>query len=172
MPAAARTLRVMHLVGSAVDDFHAGLSRLYAGACLEALAESAGHDAQVAYVSPDESWRFPSELSTRAIAQAPALSMAEAARHIGTLEVNVVIPQMFCIPGMTTYRALFDKLGIPYLGNRPEVMAVGADKVTTRAVVAAGGCRRADYPGFSGRGEARRRRQFGRGFARPQPGRV
>jgi D-alanine-D-alanine ligase len=139
MPAAARTLRVMHLVGSAVDDFHAGLSRLYAGACLEALAESAGHDAQVAYVSPDESWRFPSELSTRAIAQAPALSMAEAARHIGTLEVNVVIPQMFCIPGMTTYRALFDKLGIPYLGNRPEVMAVGADKVTTRAVVAAAG---------------------------------
>ena len=139
MPAAARTLRVMHLVGSAVDDFHAGLSRLYAGACLEALAESAGHDAQVAYVSPDESWCFPSELSTRAIAQAPALSMAEAARHIGTLEVNVVIPQMFCIPGMTTYRALFDKLGIPYLGNRPEVMAVGADKVTTRAVVAAAG---------------------------------
>jgi D-alanine-D-alanine ligase len=65
--------------------------------------------------------------------------MAEAARHIGTLEVNVVIPQMFCIPGMTTYRALFDKLGIPYLGNRPEVMAVGADKVTTRAVVAAAG---------------------------------
>ena len=119
MSAAARPLRVMHLVGSAVDDFHAGLSRLYAGACLEALAESADHDAQVAYVSPDESWRFPSELSTRAIAAAPSLSMADATRYIGTLGIDVVIPQMFCIPGMTSYRALLDKLGIPYLGNRP-----------------------------------------------------
>ena len=28
-----------------------------------------------------------------------------------------MVPQMFCIPGMTAYRALFDVLGIPYLGN-------------------------------------------------------
>ena len=34
---AARPLRLLHLVGSAVDDFHADLSRLYAGACLDAL---------------------------------------------------------------------------------------------------------------------------------------
>ena len=31
---------------------------------------------------------------------------------------------MFCLPGMTSYRALFDVLGIPYVGNPPEVMAI------------------------------------------------
>ena len=34
-----------------------------------------------------------------------------------------MVPQMFCRPGMTSYRALFDVLGIPYLGNPPDVMA-------------------------------------------------
>src|SRR6185369_7022142 len=49
------------------------------------------------------------------------------------------LPQMFCLPGMTTYRALFDALGIPYVGNPPDVMALGADKAKARAVVAAAG---------------------------------
>ena len=31
---------------------------------------------------------------------------------------------MFCLPGMTAYRALFDVLGIPYVGNPPDVMAL------------------------------------------------
>lgn len=135
----SRDVRVLHLVGSAVDDFHAELSCLYAQSCMEALAGRADLDQHVAYVAPDGSWRFPSELSARSLAQAPALSSAEAAARIGTLEIDVVVPQMFCIPGMTTYRALLDELGIPYLGNRPEVMAVGADKAETRAIVAAAG---------------------------------
>ena len=40
---------------------------------------------------------------------------------------------------MTHYRAIFDLLGIPYLGNRPEQMALAADKSKTRAIVAAAG---------------------------------
>ena len=50
-----------------------------------------------------------------------------------------MVPQMFCRPGMTSYRALFDVLGVPYVGNAAEVMAMGADKATARAVVAAAG---------------------------------
>ena len=46
---------------------------------------------------------------------------------------------MFCVAGMTRYRALLDLLGIPYVGNRPEVMALAADKARAKAVVAAGG---------------------------------
>jgi D-alanine-D-alanine ligase len=46
---------------------------------------------------------------------------------------------MFCLPGMTAYRALFDVIGLPYLGNSPEVMAVAADKAKARAIVAAAG---------------------------------
>lgn len=133
--------RLLYLVGSAVDDFHADLSRLYADACLDAQAGPVQHAAQIAYVSPDGKWRFPSDLSATAIAQARILSVAEAVNHIRALGVDAVIPQMFCIPGMTTYRALFDKLRIPYLGNRSDVMAVGANKTMTRCTVAAAGVR-------------------------------
>ena len=131
--------RVLHLVGSAVDDFHGDLSRLYAAACLHELAGRADLDSHIAYVSPDGSWRFPDGLSTPALAKAPALSIVEALRHILSLGVAVAIPQMFCLPGMTTYRALLGRLGIPYLGNTAEVMALGADKVKARATVAAAG---------------------------------
>ena len=50
------TTSVLHLVGSAVDEFHADLSRLYAGACLAALTDSARDDVHLAYVSPDGWW--------------------------------------------------------------------------------------------------------------------
>jgi D-alanine-D-alanine ligase len=139
MSVTTRPLQLLHLVGSAVDDFHGDLSRLYAAACLDALAGSADHVARIAYVSPDGSWRFPTELSVHAIERAPALTLAEAVGYIRALRVDAMIPQMFCMPGMTTYRALFDELGIPYLGNPAEVMAVGLDKVETRSTVAAVG---------------------------------
>jgi D-alanine-D-alanine ligase len=73
------------------------------------------------------------------LGQAPGCTITEALQHIVALEIDVVVPQMFCLPGMTAYRALFDVLGIPYLGNRPDVMAVGAAKAKARAVVAAAG---------------------------------
>ncbi len=130
---------VLHLVGSAVDEFHADLSRLYASACLAALADSARYDVHLAYVSPDGWWRFPADLSSRSLASAVRMSVSDAVRYLGCLGIDVVVPQMFCRPGMTSYRALFDVLGIPYLGNRPEVMAIGADKARARAIVAAAG---------------------------------
>jgi D-alanine-D-alanine ligase len=139
MPLAVRPLRLLLLVGSAVDDFHADLSRLYAAACLDALAGSADYLIQVADVAPDGSWRFPAQLSVAAIEQAPAMTLVEAVSHIQALDVDAMIPQMFCIPGMTSYRALFDDLGVPYLGNPGDVMAVGVDKVKTRRIVAAAG---------------------------------
>lgn len=130
---------VLHLVGSAVDDFHAELSRLYAGACLEALTGPDRYEMHLANVSPDGSWRFPADLGAGSIASAAAMSLVDAMMHLGRLHVDVVVPQMFCLPGMTSYRALFDVLGIPYVGNTPDVMAIAADKAKARAVVAAAG---------------------------------
>jgi D-alanine-D-alanine ligase len=40
---------------------------------------------------------------------------------------------------MTSYRALLDTMGIPYVGNTPDVMALGADKAKAKAVVGAAG---------------------------------
>ena len=130
---------ILHLVGSPVDDFHAELSRLYAGACIEALSARTAHTMHVAYVSPDGTWRFPADLRTESLSAAVRMTASEAINHLGVLGIDAVVPQMFCLPGMTTYRALLDLLGIRYLGNPPDVMAIAADKAKTRAVVAAAG---------------------------------
>ncbi len=132
-------LRVLHLVGSAVSDFYCDLSRLYAQDCLENTANSALYEFHIAYVSPDRTWRFPTSLDPGAIAAAHPMSLAGAVQVLTDLQIDVMIPQMFCIPGMTQYRSLFDLLSIPYVGNPAELMALVADKARTKAVVAAAG---------------------------------
>ena len=132
-------LQVVHLVGSAVSDFLADLSRLYAGDCLSAVADGARYQPHIAYVSPDGTWRFPVDLEASSIAAAAPLTLGAAVERLEALHLDVVVPQMFCRPGMTVYRALFDVLGIPYVGNPADVMALGADKAHARSIVAAAG---------------------------------
>ncbi|MFB9314536.1 D-alanine--D-alanine ligase family protein [Nocardioides plantarum] len=132
--------RYLHLTGSAVDPLLDDVSRLYARGCLAAVRAAGGRDEHVvAHVSPGGAWRFPADLDDASLAAAPTLTLAEAVTHLAALEVDVALPQMFCRPGMTAYRALLDLLEIPYVGNRPEVMALGADKPRASAVVAAAG---------------------------------
>lgn len=133
------TLRVLHLVGSAVDEFYCDLSRLYAADCLAATADPARYEFHVAYVTPDQRWRFPRDLGADGISAAPSMTMGEAVAHLEILRPDVVVPQMFCRPGMTSYRALLDVLGVPYVGNTPAVMALTADKAWARCVVSAAG---------------------------------
>jgi D-alanine-D-alanine ligase len=133
------TLRVLHLVGSAVSDFFCDLSRLYARDCLAATEDPDRYEPLIAYVTPGGRWRFPDGLSAEAITAAPVLDPAEAIARITELEVDVMVPQMFCLPGMTSYRGLFDLLEIPYVGNPPDVMALAGHKARAKAVVAAAG---------------------------------
>lgn len=132
-------VRILHLVGSACDDFHCDLSRLYAGDCLVATTQAFPHDARIAYVTPDQQWRFPASLRVEDIAGAPPMPMATAVSRLVQQNIDLVLPQMFCLPGMTHYRALFELLKIPVLGNSAAVMALAADKAKTKAVVAAAG---------------------------------
>ena len=132
-------LRVLHLIGSAVSDFFVDLSRVYAEDCLTATADPDAYEVHLAYVTPDGRWRFPPDLNS--VAAAPGLTVDQAVKHLTGLDVDVAVPQMFCLPGMTTYRSLLDLLNIPYVGNTPDVMALGAHKGRTRAVVAAAGVR-------------------------------
>jgi D-alanine-D-alanine ligase len=132
-------LRVLHLVGSAVDQFYCDLSRLYAQDCLENTQDAARYEFLIAYVSPDQQWRFPPDLSFGSIAASPPHSIAAAVQRLANLNIDAVIPQMFCLPGMTQYRALFELLNIPLVGNRSDLMALVAEKAKTRAVVAAAG---------------------------------
>jgi D-alanine-D-alanine ligase len=141
-------LRVLHLVGSPTSEFLAELSRLYARDALDAVADPGRYEFAVAHVSPDGCWRFPtaggaapggSALDGDVLAATPALDVGDAVARLRELAPDVVVPQMFCLPGMTSYRALFDVLGVPIVGNAADVMAVGADKPRARAIVAHGG---------------------------------
>lgn len=134
-----KILRVLHLIGSAVSDFYCDLSRLYAQDCLENTADPALYEFHIAYITPDQQWRFPADLSAKAIAAAPSLSLAAALLVLEKLQIDIMVPQMFCVPGMTQYRALFDLLKIPYVGNPADLMALAADKAKTKAIVAAAG---------------------------------
>lgn len=133
--------RVLHLVGSPTSEFHYDLSVVYARGCIEALTDAARYDFVIALVRPDGSWRFPASLDDADVACVPALTIEAAIGALRTARIDVALPQMFCVAGMTAYRALLDLLVIPYLGNRPAQMALTADKAHARAVVAAAGVR-------------------------------
>jgi D-alanine-D-alanine ligase len=133
------TLRVLHLVGSAVSALHCDLSRLYARDCLAATEDPDRYEPVIAYVTPGGRWQFPDDLSATAIGRAPVISAAQSIARITELEVDVMVPQMFCLPGMTSYRGLFEVLEIPYVGNPPDVMALAGHKARAKAVVAAAG---------------------------------
>ncbi|MGB3613373.1 MAG: hypothetical protein WBA10_06210 [Elainellaceae cyanobacterium] len=131
--------RILHLVGSAQDEFHCDLSRLYAQGCLTAIAKSQRYSSHIAYITPDRQWRFPRSLSVADIAAARPMAISAAIATVQAKAIDVVLPQLFCLPGMTQYRSLFDLLGIPYVGNRAELMALTAHKHQAKAIVAAAG---------------------------------
>ena len=132
-------MRVLHLVGSPTSDFFVDLSLVYARGCLQATADPALYDDVLALVLPGGRWCFPVDLSPAGIAAAERINQGEALAHLATLQVDVAVPQLFCLPGMTTYRSLLDLLGIPFVGNPADVMALTAHKARAKAVVTAAG---------------------------------
>ncbi len=132
-------ISILHLVGSAQDNFYCDLSRLYGKDCIAATMNPSLYEFHIAYITPDGQWRFPPSLSKEDIAAAKPMSLSDAIKFITAQKIDVALPQMFCIPGMTQYRALFDLLNIPYVGNTPDLMAITAHKARAKAIVAGAG---------------------------------
>lgn len=132
-------LRILHLVGSAYDDFYCNLSRLYARDCIAATMNTSFYECHIAYITPDGQWRFPISLNQADINAAIPMSLADAIKFIVAQKIDVALPQMFCIPGMTQYRSLLDLLNIPYVGNTPDIMAIAAHKAKAKSIVSAAG---------------------------------
>lgn len=56
------------------------------------------------------------------LADTASFSQDEAIGYIlNDLDADVVVPHMFCYPGYTSFRSLFDMLDIPYLGTAAEI---------------------------------------------------
>ncbi|AFZ37542.1 D-alanine--D-alanine ligase domain protein [Stanieria cyanosphaera PCC 7437] len=126
------SLSVLHLVGSAVSQFYYKLSLIYA----REVVQPAKVRSYYAVVHPDGLWQLGESLDKlsakipfpTAIARLP--------------QVDVVVPHMFCFPGMTSYRALFeDIVGIPVVGSRAECNALATNKSHTRNIVSSVGVR-------------------------------
>ena len=133
-------LRILHLVGSAYNDLYCNMSLIYAKCCLaDAASFSSQYDFRIAYITPDGQWRFPPSLMEKDIAATKPMSLSEAIQFITTQKIDLMLPHMYCIPGMTSYRALFDLLKIPYMSNTPDLMALTTHKGKTKAIVAAAG---------------------------------
>ncbi len=133
------SFRILQLVGSVENQFYCDLSRLYAQDCINAIGELDEYEFVIAHITPDLQWRFPPSLSQEDINSSQPMTIAEAIKFITEQNIQLALPQMFCLQGMTHYRALLELLNIPYVGNTPEIMALAAHKAKTKAVVAAAG---------------------------------
>lgn len=123
-------LRVLHLVGSRVSEFYYNLSLIYA----QDVVQPIGVSSYYAVVHPDGLWQLGNsleELSSK-------ISLQEAIARLP--EVDVVVPHMFCVPGMTSFRGFFeDMLGLPVVGSPSGSTALSCNKAQTRSVVSAAG---------------------------------
>ncbi len=125
-------LRVLHLAGSRVSEFYYNLSIIYA----KEVVQPIGVSSYYAVVHPDGLWQLGSSLEELL----PKMSLQEAIAKLP--EVDVVVPHMFCFPGMTSYRGLFeDVLGLPVVGSPSRCTALATNKAQTRSVVSAAGVR-------------------------------
>lgn len=125
-------LRVLHLAGSRVSDFYYNLSIIYT----QAVIQPAGVINYYAVVHPDGLWQIGSSLELLSA----KISLSEMISRLP--QIDVVIPHMFCFPGMTSYRAFFeDILGIPVVGSLSHCTAVATNKSQTRSVVKGAGVR-------------------------------
>ncbi|MGF1491266.1 MAG: D-alanine--D-alanine ligase [Microcoleaceae cyanobacterium] len=120
------TLRVLHLAGSRVSEFYYDLSLMY----VREVVQPAGVQSHYVIVHPDGCWQLGASLDSLS----EKLSLQQM---IGQLPaIDVVVPHMFCFPGMTSFRAFFeDMLGIPVVGSPAHCTALATDKAQTRSVV-------------------------------------
>merc|ERR1712070_1258378 len=135
-------LTVLHLVGSPVSEFYYNLSVMYARICdSEPLLDRKRFSFRFAVVQPGGSWCFPESLEQDAIDAAPKMTKPDGIAKLASesAQLDLVVPHMFCYPGMTSYRGLFELLGVPHVGCSAACMAMTTDKEQTKGVMAAAG---------------------------------
>lgn len=132
---------VLHLCGSRVSEYYEGVSTYYASQCWEEVVKKGTYDHAIVMVHLDGKWSYPKDFSEEAAKAAERMDVAKAVARILELKPAVLVPHMFCLPGMTSHRAMFDVLGIPLVGCDAGVMALSTNKAQSRAVVEAAGVR-------------------------------
>jgi D-alanine-D-alanine ligase len=130
---------VLHVCGSMASEYYEGVSIYYGSECIDTVTKHGTYKNQACFVHLDGTWSFPADTSEETRSKTPRLTFPQAMKTIAELKPMAVVPHMFCLPGMTSFRALFDTMSIPIVGNTADVMALSTDKWKTKAVVAASG---------------------------------
>ncbi len=100
------------------------------------VVQPVGVSSYYAVVHPDSLWQLGKSLDN----MSEKMSFQEMISRLP--EIDVVVPHMFCFPGMTSFRALFeDILGWPVVGSPSHCTAIATNKAQTRSVVSASGVR-------------------------------
>jgi D-alanine-D-alanine ligase len=134
-------IRVIHMMGG-TSQFYFDLSVMYG----RTAAEFEGLNKQqftheFVVVFPDGRWAFPKSMDKASLAEAKRFTMGQA---VATMEnmtppIDVVMPHMFCMEGMTRYRSIVEMLGIEVLGCSSDTCSVANDKFLTKQVCEAAG---------------------------------
>merc|ERR1712157_622776 len=66
-------------------------------------------------------------------------SEKDALQKISEMGIDIMLPHMFCPEGLTYYRTIFDKMGIPFIGNKESTFLNAFDKGITKKVLNNGG---------------------------------
>lgn len=144
--AGSRKKRVLHVAGSVISKYYECTSFIYGiPSFVHGPREEFEHI--FAKVSNDNEtgeiiWQFNDDVpedeeKARVKAEkAEKLSSDEAITHImKSIKADVVVPHMFCYPGYTSYRSMFDPLNIPYIGTQAEIQGLLCDKWKTRGIM-------------------------------------
>ncbi|MDJ1171751.1 D-alanine--D-alanine ligase [Roseofilum sp. BLCC_M154] len=123
-------MQVLHLSGSRVSEFYHNLSLIYA----KEVIQPPGVSSNYAVVHPDGLWQLGTSLENLS----EKISFQEMIARLP--EIDLVVPHMFCFPGMTSFRALFeDILGLPVVGSPSYCTALATNKAHTKSIVSEAG---------------------------------
>ncbi len=127
-----RIKRVLMLAGSPESRCMYNLSLRYTRDCFDALSRVDGFSFHVAVVQPNGDWRFSQKTGQPDLCLSDPVSRDTARDILRHSRYDVALPQLFCRAGMTDYRALLERLQIPFIGNTADVMGITANKATTK----------------------------------------
>lgn len=128
-------MRLLHLVGSTTTQFYHDLSATYHAATLTPQ----GMQADVLRVSPDGTLclKRTDEAHEAVCGLDDIVALCR--------EIDLVIPFMFCPPGMTVWRDFFETMrGIPVIGPPLSANVISTSKWQTKALAQSAGVRTAD----------------------------
>ena len=141
--AAERKLKIIHVCGSPVSQYYSMISVHYARQMLNGVKDcaqtKAAFDFHFAVILPGGAWCMTTDLDQTTIDATQRLTHGEALSALASADYDACVPHMFCWPGYTQYRSLFDLLGVPLVGCSAECMALITDKQQAKAVASAAG---------------------------------